>query len=138
MIHDDLVDEIEILEALNEELNSKNIVVLDSEQEEESAMENEFNNMQMDTLEEDNIEVLRNLFTGSMTQSLSSLFLHPTLDFSPTSTNDTFSRVLGDGFHFVDRIKVPMHHSYKKSYYVSLREAFFAWNPTIHAKVNIY
>ena len=90
-------------------------MILDSEQEEESAIENDFDNMQMDTLEEVDIEVLRNLFTGSMAQSLYSLFLHPKLDLPPASINDTFSRVLGYGFHFMDRVKVPMHHSYKKN-----------------------
>ena len=29
----------------------------------------------------------------------------------------------------MDRIKVPTNHCYKKSFYVSLQEAFFAWNP---------
>ena len=38
-------DEIEILDAMNEELNNRNISVVDSAQEEESEIENDFNNM---------------------------------------------------------------------------------------------
>ena len=36
----------------------------------------------------------------------------------------------------MDQVKVPMFHSYKKSNYVFFREEFFAWNATMHAKVN--
>ena len=98
-------------------------------------MNTDFDNIQTDTMEGDNVEVLRNLFTGSMTQSLSSLLLHTKLDLLPANINDTCSRVLGDGFHFKDRVKVPMHHSYEKSNYVSLREVFFSWNPSMHTTV---
>ena len=36
------------------------------------------------------------------------------------------------------RVKVPMYHSFKKNYYVVLRESLFAWNPGTHAKVKNY
>ena len=68
--------------------------------------------MQMDALEEDDIEVLKKLFAGSITQSLSSLFFHSKLDLPTAKINDTCSSVLGDGFYFMDRVKVPMHHSF--------------------------
>ena len=51
------------------------------------------------------------------------------LDAAPTSIHDVFSSVLGDGFHMLDRPKVPMHHSAKKGYFVAMQEAFYAWNP---------
>ena len=77
-------------------------------------IETDFDETRIDAMEEDDIQVLHNLIAGSMTQSFSSLFLHPKLDLPPASMNDVFSRVLGDGFHFMDRIKVPTHHSHEK------------------------
>ncbi len=35
---------------------------------------------------------------------------------------------MGDSFHFMDRPKVPVHHEFKKSCYVSLQQAWFAWD----------
>jgi hypothetical protein len=35
-------------------------------------------------------------------------------------------RVLGDAFHhFMDHVKVPIHHEWKASYFAALREAIF-------------
>ena len=53
----------------------------------------------------------------------------------PTVINYTYSSVLGDSFHFMDRAKVPVHHEYKKSFYHCLSEAMFIWDPVILAKV---
>jgi len=39
------------------------------------------------------------------------------------------SRVLGDAFHVMDRVKVPMHHDFKFAYYRSLRAAILIFNP---------
>jgi len=50
------------------------------------------------------------------------------LDAPPAEIIDIFSSVLGDAFHFMDRPKVPIHHEYKKGYFVALQEAWFAWN----------
>ncbi len=36
-----------------------------------------------------------------------------------------FSRVLGDGFHLMDRVKVPMRHDFKAAYFRALRAALF-------------
>jgi uncharacterized membrane protein YccC len=41
------------------------------------------------------------------------------------STTKIVKRVLGDAFHFMDRIKVPTHHEYKAAYFHALRSAFF-------------
>jgi len=43
---------------------------------------------------------------------------------------DVFSSILGDGFHYIDRSKIPVKHEYKKTYKVALRNAWFAWNPS--------
>jgi hypothetical protein len=48
---------------------------------------------------------------------------------------DVYSAVLGDGFHFIDRAKVPMTHPYKKGYFVAMRDAWYAWDPIILEKV---
>ena len=40
-----------------------------------------------------------------------------------------FSSVIGDAFHFMDRPKVPVHHSSKKGYFVALRHAWFMFDP---------
>ena len=39
------------------------------------------------------------------------------------------SRVLGDAFHVMDRVKVPVNHCYKAAYFMALREAIFIMNP---------
>jgi hypothetical protein len=52
------------------------------------------------------------------------------LDPQPDQIHDVFSTVLGDAFHFMDRVRVPMHHELKKAYFYSLSEAFFAWDDT--------
>ena len=56
-------------------------------------------------------------------------FHHPKLPTPPSSIEDKFSSVIGDGFHFMDRTKVPTNHCWKKSFYAALQEAFFSWNP---------
>ena len=35
------------------------------------------------------------------------------------------TRVLGDAFHVMDRVKVPMHHDLKSAYFQALRAAIF-------------
>lgn len=39
------------------------------------------------------------------------------------------TRVLGDAFHVMDRIKVPMHHDFKPSFFRAIRAAIFVLNP---------
>jgi len=50
------------------------------------------------------------------------------LDAEPDQIRDVFSSVLGDVFHFMDRVRVPIHHELKKAYFYfySLSEAFWA------------
>lgn len=43
----------------------------------------------------------------------------------PAEVRDVYSAVVGDGFHFMDRPKVPMHHAFKKLYFSAQREALF-------------
>ena len=37
-------------------------------------------------------------------------------------------RVLGDAFHFMDHVKVPVHHKWKAAYFAALREAIFIYD----------
>lgn len=61
----------------------------------------------------------------------------PPLDPPPERIPDRFSAVLGDAFHMMDRPKVPMSHSSKKAYFVSLQEAFFAWDTDCLERVKV-
>ena len=49
------------------------------------------------------------------------------LDPPPASIQDRFSSVTGDIFHFQDRPKIAMHAEVKKSYFVSLRDAWLVF-----------
>ena len=52
----------------------------------------------------------------------------------PDSVKDnvnTYSAVLGDIFHFIDRIKVPIHHELKKAWKAALSRAFFVFDEKI-------
>ena len=44
---------------------------------------------------------------------------------------DLYRQVLLDIFHLIDRIKVPMHHSYKKALFAAYREAFLIFDSEI-------
>ena len=48
------------------------------------------------------------------------------LSAKPSVIIDRFSASLGDGFHYMDRSKPPMHHECKKPYFVALRDAWYA------------
>ena len=43
--------------------------------------------------------------------------------------NQVLSRVLGDAFHVMDRVKVPINHCIKPAYFMPLQEAIFVMNP---------
>ena len=45
----------------------------------------------------------------------------------------SYSSVLGDAFHYMDRPKVPVRHSSKKAYFVALRRAWFMFEPKAYA-----
>ena len=59
---------------------------------------------------------------------------HPKLSKPPQNIEDKFSSVLGDGFHCMHRIAVPTNHCYKNSFFMSLQEAIFSWNPEMLKK----
>ena len=40
--------------------------------------------------------------------------------------------MFGDAFYFMDRPKVPVHHSHKKGFSVALRRAWFMFEPKAH------
>jgi hypothetical protein len=40
-----------------------------------------------------------------------------------------YSVILGDGFHLLDRMWVPMHHEFKKSFYYAYSNALYQWDP---------
>ena len=54
---------------------------------------------------------------------------------APTVIKDIFSSVLGDPFHYMDRAKVPMHHSHNKAVFVALSRAWFVFEPVAYANV---
>jgi hypothetical protein len=49
----------------------------------------------------------------------------------PEIIQDRHKSVTGDGFHFMDRAPVPVHHSMKKAYFVALMEAWYSWDKKI-------
>jgi hypothetical protein len=53
------------------------------------------------------------------------------LDKPPNNIIDIYSLVLGDGFHLIDRPKIPTWHDSKNPYKVAFQEAVFAWDPGI-------
>ena len=54
----------------------------------------------------------------------------PELGPVPARIPDRYSSVTGDAFHFMDRAKVPMHHSAIKGLFVALRRAWVVFEPT--------
>jgi hypothetical protein len=71
----------------------------------------------------------------SSKRTFKSIDLDKKLGVPPNNIVDNISTVIGDGFHYTDRIKIPIHHAYKKGYHVALREAVFAWDPIKLAEV---
>ena len=70
-----------------------------------------------------NIELIH-IITSAVNCNLKEIpLLHPKLEDPPPTITGSFSNILGDSFHFMDRPKFPVHHEYKKSYFVALREA---------------
>jgi hypothetical protein len=51
------------------------------------------------------------------------------LDDVPIKVLDKFSCVLGDIFHAIDRIKIPIRHEYKKPFKVAMMRAFLEYHP---------
>ena len=47
----------------------------------------------------------------------------------PGAVKNVYSSVLGDGFHGINRSKVPIKAEIKKAFKVAFQEAFFSWNP---------
>lgn len=45
------------------------------------------------------------------------------------ATVELITRIFGDAFHVMDRIKVPIRHAAKPSYFMALRDAIFLLNP---------
>jgi hypothetical protein len=43
--------------------------------------------------------------------------------------------VLGDAFHFMDRVKVPVHHNWKAAYFLAFRDAIFIYDADDKQKV---
>jgi hypothetical protein len=50
----------------------------------------------------------------------------PTTFLDTEPDRDVFSSVLGDVFHFMDRVRVPIHHELNKAYFHSLSEVLLA------------
>jgi hypothetical protein len=67
--------------------------------------------------------------TASM-EEIATAMACPQLKAPPSTIEDKFSSVTGDGHHFMERPSIPIRHSLKKSYNVALREAWYCWEPT--------
>ena len=59
-----------------------------------------------------------------------------TLGYERSPTEDAWRSILGDIFHFIDRIKVGTHHSYRKAFCAAYREAWLIFDPDIHKTTN--
>jgi len=86
-----------------------------------------------DTLTVEDIEMQRAAAAAALQPSAPNFDKY--LDASPDTIADVFSSVIGDGFHLMDRPKVPVHHDSKKGYFHALQEAFFAWDPVVLEEV---
>ena len=49
----------------------------------------------------------------------------------PTQIKDELSNVVGDIFHYMQRVPIPKRHVYGKAYFTALREAFFIWDEKV-------
>lgn len=89
----------------------------------------------MQTLTADDIETIRaainnaNSATAAPAGTIPLQCPHLDPPPAPNAITDRYSSVIGDGFHLMDRPKVPIKHELKKAYKVALQEALFAWNP---------
>ena len=45
--------------------------------------------------------------------------------------------ILGDAFHFMDRVKVPVHHDWKAAYFSAFRDALFIYDTDDKEKVQV-
>ena len=48
---------------------------------------------------------------------------------APESIKVRYSSTQGDGFHYMDRTKPPMHHDMKKPFFTALRDAWYVFVP---------
>ena len=86
------------------------------------------------SLNQDDIELIRQLMHGNVMDIKNAVpFNHPKLSPPPSSIADKFSSVLGDGFHFMDRIKVPTNHCHKKSFYICRLQSLFKMSSKVQS-----
>jgi hypothetical protein len=52
-----------------------------------------------------------------------------------TKIKNRFKVVRGDGFHGMNRMKVPVHHTLKKSFYIALMESWYSWDPAVFDEI---
>ena len=81
----------------------------------------EADNIELDALQEDDLKLLQTLLRGSLNGSLSNLFLCSKLDLPPEEMKGCVFERRRIWFSFVGRMKVSMHHTFKKNYFVSYR-----------------
>lgn len=53
----------------------------------------------------------------------------------PAEVKDIIQTTLGDTFHYMDRVKVPKRHTYKKAFFAALTTAWLVPHPTIKREV---
>ena len=87
--------------------------------------ENVSENGQMRQEEMALVSYLREISHNSVSHDAASKLSAP-----PSQITDVFRSVLGDAWHYMDRVRVPVKHRLRKAYFVTLSEAFFAWDPT--------
>ena len=107
-----------LLEDLMEELAND---IDEMTQEEKSAMMNKIQE-QLDTLRR--CEKL----SSTAAQGDTGVLYSKHLDDLPGYIPYKFSAVLGDPFHAIQRMKVPVHHEVKKAYFCAAMNAFFIWD----------
>jgi hypothetical protein len=77
-------------------------------------------------MSQDDVEMIRSVF--AVRESSGCNGQDSKLGEVPVKINEDFSCILGDGFHFMDCPKVPIHHESKRGYFLALKEAWFAWD----------
>ncbi len=69
-----------------------------------------------DDMSQDDIEMIRAVCNA--VESGSCNWQDDKLGRTPVNISDDVSCILGDGFHFMNRPKVPIHHESKKGYFL--------------------
>ena len=78
---------------------------------------NSINSEDYHNLEEMDIQLKEELMKGTISEIKDVVLNHSELEKPPNHVKDIFSKVLGNVFHFIDKMKVPISHCHKKRYF---------------------